>query len=210
LKKYSLLLICLIINSLSFAQFRLNISYGESIRIGKINPSTKFIISSEQGEINLTGFEIRDYKFDKPGIYFVKVEQVKSNYESTDEHPLLPSQIQVNVSRIKMKFDSNRIEFSQPIKKGIETYGTTLSIPISIETYDNEPVLLNYTTIKTAGIGTSVTANLIKDYGELSAGEHIVSYSLKGKVSENTYLMFDFVDANNKVQSVALKSIIEN
>jgi hypothetical protein len=29
-------------------------------------------------------------------------------------------------------------------------------------------------------------------------------------VTENTYLMFDFVDANNKVQSVALKSIIEN
>ena len=109
-----------------------------------------------------------------------------------------------------MKFDGSRIGFSQPIKKGVETTGIILSIPISIETYDNIPVALIYTTVNTAGIGTSITANLSKDYGELSVGENVVSYSLKGTVTENTYLMFDFVDANNKVQSVAIKSIIEN
>jgi hypothetical protein len=69
---------------------------------------------------------------------------------------------------------------------------------------------LNYATVNTAGIGTSITANLTKNYGELSVGEHIVSYTLKGMASENAYLMFDFVDSNNKVQSIALKSIIEN
>jgi hypothetical protein len=188
----------------------LNISYGESIYLKKVEETTKFHISSDSGEVNLKGSQINEYIFETPGQYRIKIEQAKSNNEANCEHPLLPNEIQVNVSRIKMKFDGNRIEFSQPIKKGVETTGIILSIPISIETYDNKPVALIYTTVNTAGIGTSITANLSKDYGELSVGEHVVSYSLKGTVTENTYLMFDFVDANNKVQSIALKSIIEN
>lgn len=210
LKKHYRLFFLFFYALVSFGQQKLNISYGESIYLKKVEETTKFHISSISGEVNLKGSQINEYKFEIPGQYLIKIEQAKSNNVANCEHPLLPNEIQVNVSRIRMKFDGNRIEFSHPIKKGIETTGIILSIPISIETYDNKPVALNYTSVTTAGIGTSITANLSKDYGELSVGEHIVSYSLKGMVSENTYLMFDFVDANNKVQSVALQSIIEN
>jgi hypothetical protein len=210
LKKHYRLFFLFFYALVSFGQQKLNISYGESIYLKKVEETTKFHISSISGEVNLKGSQINDYKFETPGQYVIKIEHAKSNNVANCEHPLLPNEIQVNVSRIRIKFDGNRIEFSQPIKKGIETTGIILSIPISIETYDNKPVSLNYTSVTTAGIGTSITANLSKDYGELSVGEHIVSYSLKGMVSENTYLMFDFVDANNKVQSVALQSIIEN
>jgi hypothetical protein len=210
LKKHHLLFFLFFYALVSFGQQKLNISYGESIYLKKVEETTKFHISSDSAEVNLKGSQINEYKFETPGQYRIKIEQAKSNNEANCEHPLLPNEIQVNVSRIKMKFDENRIEFSQPIKKGIETTGIILSIPISIETYDNKPVALNYNSVTTAGIGTSITANLSKDYGELSVGEHVVSYSLKGTVTENTYLMFDFVDANNKVQSVALQSIIEN
>jgi hypothetical protein len=210
LKKHHLLFFLFFYALVSFGQQKLNISYGESIYLKKVEETTKFHISSDSAEVNLNGSQINEYKFETPGQYRIKIEQAKSNNEANCEHPLLPNEIQVNVSRIRMKFDENRIEFSQPIKKGIETTGIILSIPISIETYDNKPVALNYTSVTTAGIGTSITANLSKDYGELSVGEHIVSYSLKGMVTENTYLMFDFVDANNKVQSVALQSTIEN
>jgi hypothetical protein len=210
LKKHQLLFFLFFYTLVSFGQQKLHISYGETIYLKKVEETTKFHISSSSSEVNLKGSQINEYKFETPGQYFIKIEQAKSNNEANCEHPLLPNEIQVNVSRIKMKFDENRIEFSQPIKKGIETTGIILSIPISIETYDNKPVALNYTSVTIAGIGTSITANLSKDYGELSVGEHIVSYSLKGMVTENTYLMFDFADANNKVQSVALKSIIDN
>lgn len=210
LKKHQLLFFLFFYTLVSFGQQKLNISYGETIYLRKVEETTKFHISSSSGQVNLKGSQINEYKFEIPGQYLIKIEQAKSNNVANCEHPLLPNEIQVNVSRIKMKFDGNRIEFSQPIKKGIETTGIILSIPISIETYDNKPVALNYTSVTTAGIGTSVTANLSKDYGELSVGEHIISYSLKGTVTENTYLMFDFVDANNKVQSVAIKSIIDN
>lgn len=210
LKKHQLLFFLFFYTLVSFGQQKLNISYGESIYLKKVEETTKFHISSISSEVNLKGSQINEYKFETPGQYLIKIEQAKSNNEANCEHPLLPNEIQVNVSRIRMKFDENRIEFSQPIKKGIETTGIILSIPISIETYDNKPVALNYTSVTTAGIGTSITANLSKDYGELSVGEHIISYSLKGMVTENTYLMFDFADANNKVQSVALKSIIDN
>jgi hypothetical protein len=210
LKKHHLLFFLFFYALVSFGQQKLNISYGETINLKKVDETTKFHISSDSGEVNLKGFQINEYKFETPGQYLIKIEQAKSNNEANCEHSLLPNEIQVNVSSIKMKFDGNRIEFSQPIKKGIETTGIILSIPISIETYDNKPVALNYASVTTAGIGTSITANLSKDYGELSVGENIISYSLKGTVTENTYLMFDFVDANNKVQSVALQSTIEN
>jgi len=210
LKKHHLLFFLFFYALVSFGQQKLNISYGESNYLKKVEETTKFHISSSSGEVNLKGLQINEYKFEIPGQYLIKIEQAKSNNVVNCEHPLLPNEIQVNVSRIRMKFDGNRIEFSQPIKKGVETTGIILSIPISIETYDNKPVVLIYTSVTTAGIGTSVTSNLSKDYGELSVGEHIVSYSLKGMITENTYLMFDFVDANNKVQSVALQSIIEH
>lgn len=210
LKKHQLLFFLFFYTLVSFGQQNLDISFGETIYLGKVEETTKFHISSVAGEINLKGSQINEYKFENPGQYLIKVEQFKTVNKESCEPPLLPNQIQVNVSRIKMIFDGNRIEFSKPIKKGNECTGIILSIPISIETYDNKSVSLKYTTVKTAGIGTSVIANLSKDYGELSIGEHIVSYFLEGMVTENTYLMFDFVDANNKVQSVALKSIIEN
>jgi hypothetical protein len=210
LKKHQLLFFLFFFTLLSFGQQKLNISYGETINLKKVEETTKFHISSSSGDVNLKGSQINEYKFEIPGQYLIKIEQAKPNNVANCEHALLPNQIQVNVSSIKMKFDGNRIEFSQPIKKGIETTGIILNIPISIQTYDNKPVSLNYATVNTAGIGTSITANLTKNYGELSVGEHIVSYTLKGMASENAYLMFDFVDSNNKVQSIALKSIIEN
>lgn len=209
LKKHHLLFF-LFFSLLSFGQQKLNISYGESIHLGKVEETTKFHVSSSSVDVNLKGSQINEYKFETPGQYLIKIEQAKSNTVANCEHTLLPNQIQVNVSSIKMKFDGNRIEFSQPIKKGIETTGIILNIPINIQTYDNKPVSLNYATVNTAGIGTSITANLTKNYGELSVGEHIVSYTLKGVASKNTFLMFDFVDSNNKVQSIALQSIIEN
>jgi hypothetical protein len=210
LKKYSILLICLIFNAVSFAQFRLDISYGESIKIRKIEPSTKFQISSSYGTISLKGSEINNFKFEKPGTYFIRVKQTKSDRITDCDTFMLPSEIQVNVSRVRVNFEQDKIQFSKPIKKGVETNGTTLSVPILIETYDNKPILLNYTTVKTTGIGTSVRANLTIDYGELSVGEHIISYSLNGMVTENAYIMFDFIDANSKIQSISLKSPIED
>jgi hypothetical protein len=211
MKKNTALLILLLINLISFGQSKLEISYNETINIKNVEESTTFTISSDYGNLILKGNEISTYKFKKPGIYLIKVDQKKEIHnEETCGHTILPSQITVNVSRIKMKFEGSKIEFSSPIKKNTETSGIVLSIPVAIETYDNKPIMMDLTLVNSSGIGSLITAALNDNFKQLPTGKHLISYNLNGAVSQNSYLMFDFIDANGRVQSISLQSPIEN
>ena len=44
----------------------------------------------------------------------------------------------------------------------------------------------------------------------LTEGRHLIEYKLNGKVNYASYLMFYFIDINNKVQSVPLLNPIDN
>lgn len=210
MKKNILVLIFVFINLVSFGQDKFDISYNETISIRKLEKSTTFTISSEYGTVNLTGDAINHFKFKKPGVYLIKVLQKKNTTDETCERIVLPSNITVNVSRIRIKFDGNKLNFSEPIKKNKETSGITFSIPITIETFDNKPVLMDLTQINSSGIGTSIKATLKNEFKQLAAGKHLLVYDLKGIATQNSYLMFDFIDANGKIQSISLKSPIEN
>ena len=210
MKKNSALLILLLINLVSFGQGKIEISYNEHIKINKVEESTTFTISSDYGTVFLKGDEINQYKFKKPGVYSIETHQKEIKNEDACGHTILPSQITVNVSRIKMKFVGSKINFSAPIKKNSAISGIILSIPVTIETYDNKPVLMNLTPVNSSGIGCSVTATLNDNFKELSTGKHLITYNLNGLVSQNSYLMFDFIDANGRIQSVSLQSPIEN
>lgn len=210
MKKNKALLILLLINLVSFGQNKIEISYDESIRINKVEESTTFTISSDYGNVFLKGNEINHYKFKKPGVYFIKAHQKEISKKDSCGHEILPSQITVKVSRVKMKFDGSKIKFSSPIKKNTETSGIELSIPVIIETYDNKPVLMDFIPVKSSGIGCLITAKLKDNFKLLSTGKHLITYNLSGMVSQNSYLMFDFIDANGRIQSVSLQSPIEN
>ncbi|MEC4004956.1 hypothetical protein OX283_009835 [Flavobacterium sp. SUN052] len=210
MKKNILVLIIILIHLFSFGQSKFDISYNETITLKKLEKTTIFTISSDYGIVNLTGDAINQYKFKKPGIYLIQVIQKIENSGEECNHPILPSQITVNVSRIKMKFDSSKLKFSELIKKNTETSGSTLSIPVVIETFDNKSVMMNVMPINSSGIGTSITATLKNEFQNLSTGKHILVYDLKGITNQNSFLMFDFIDANGKIQSVSLKSPIEN
>ena len=209
MKKNSTLLLLLLISLVSYGQGKLEISYNENIKIAKVDESTTFTISSDYENIVLKGNEINIYKFKKPGIYTIKVDQ-KEIHKDDCGHISLPSQIIVRVSRIRMTFDGNKIKFSNPIKKNTATSGIVLSIPVKIETYDNKPVVMDFTPVKSAGIGSSVEAILNDKFKQLSTGKHLISYNLNGVVSQGSYLMFDFIDANGRIQSISLQSPIEN
>lgn len=210
MKKNSTLLILLLINLVCFGQSKLEISYNETIKINKVEESTTFTILGDSENLILKGSEINKYKFKKPGVYYIKVNQKESKKDDSCGHAILPSQIIVNVSRIKMKFDGNKIKFSSPIKKNIETSGIVLSIPVTIETYDDKPVMMDFTPVNSSGIGTLITAKLKDDFKQLSTGKHLITYNLSGAVSQNSYLMFDFIDADGRIQSISLQSPIEN
>ena len=192
------------------AQNRILISYNEKINLGKVSKNTHFYFSNESENIRLKGNEINNYTFSKPGVYTLKVEEKEMHQQGscTDLH--LPKEILVEVSRIKMVFDSNSISFSSPIIKNKNTEGITLNITVTIETYDHLPASLIMKPIQTAGIGTNIIATLDAKFKELPEGKHTLQYALSGIVIENSYLMFDFEDANGKIQSVSLTTPVIN
>lgn len=210
MKKNSIILFIFLIGFVAFGQSKYDISFNETITLKKIENNTTFTISSEFGTINLIGDAINQYKFKKPGSYLIKVFQPKTTSGEECNHPILPSEITVNVSRIKMKFDQSKLKLSQLIHKNTETSGIQLSVPVTIQTFDNIPVTIDLTPVNSSGIGTSITATLRNEFQQLSPGKHLLVYDLSGIVTQNSYIMFDFVDANGKIQSIALKSPIEN
>lgn len=193
-----------------YAQNKIVISYNEKVNLGDVDTSTHFYFTDGSHKIHLKGNEINNYNFSKPGIYTLKVEEKKaySKESCTDIH--IPSAILVEVSRVKMFFDDKNITFSSPIIKNKSTDGITLRIPVSIQTFDHLPATLNKTTVNSAGIGTNITAKWSADITQLPEGTHTLEYALSGIVTENAYLMFDFVDANGKIQPVSLVTPVKN
>jgi hypothetical protein len=203
-------LLFLLFFNFSFSQSEIKISYNQSIHLKHIKGDTEFNISGASGKVNLIGAKINEYIFAKPGTYTIKIKERSKSKEDACEHSVVPKEFKVIVSRVRMTFDGNNIAFSEPIHKNIETSRITVSIPVKIETYDNKPVKLDFTPVTTAGIGTKIMATLNNSAKELRDGVHILKYSLQGMVTENSYLMFDFIDANNAVQSVALTTPIKD
>ena len=186
-----------------FAQEKISISYNEKINLGNVPKETRFEITGN-AKTRLKGNEINSYVFSKPGNYRIAVaEKTAHNAKSCDEMHL-PKEILVTVSRIKMTFDTRNISLSAPIVKNNETNGIVLSVPVKVETYDHHPAAMNFTPVHSAGIATNIIANLDAKFKELPEGTHTLSYSLSGNVTQNSYLMFDFVDANGAVQSASL------
>lgn len=196
--------------NLSFSQNEIRISYNQSIHLTKVKNDTDFYITGTQLKVHLKGSQINRYLFEKPGEYNIRIKEHIKSKTASCEHSDEQKDITVIVSRIRMAFDANNIAFSEPIRKNVETSKITVSVPVKIETYDSKPALLDFTPVNTAGIGTNIVASLDRNSSELPEGTHILKYHLKGIITENSYLMFDFVDANKTVQSVALLTPIKD
>ncbi len=210
MKKIALCLLFMLSCAVTFSQNVLNIPFGGSITLGKVNDKTQFTISSAFGKIHVKGQQINTYTFDKPGNYKIKVaEYVPKNVASCEAH-ILPKEITVKVSRIKMIFDQQNLAFSEPIRKNVSTENIIMSIPVTVTTYDHLSIQLGNAPVNSAGIGTTIVAYPFLKENILSEGTHVLKYTLTGLVNLNSNLMFDFIDANNQVQSISLPTQVKN
>jgi len=189
------------------AQDKIVITYGNQINLGDVPGDVQFEVQGPEF-IRLKGTKINQYSFDKPGIYSIKVHD-KKHSESDCGRLHLPDEIKVEVSRIRMIFGSS-LTFSSPIVKNVDTQGIVLKVPVQIQTYDHLPAVLNQKPVASAGIGSNIVAHLKTKATELPEGQHLLEYVLSGLATENAYLMFDFVDANDQVQSISVLTPVKN
>lgn len=204
------ILILFFFNNLIISQNSMTISYNEKINLGEVAKEFQFHVTGEFGNTILTGTEINDYKFANPGKYIIKLVTEKHLEDNKCDHDVLPDSIIVNVSRVKMIFDGSKMTFSSPIRKNIDTQGIILSIPVSVNTFNHKSTSIVPKVVNSAGVGTSISGVLLNDVSELKEGTYTFRYRLSGVVTENSYLMFDFMDSNKNIQSFSLKTPVKN
>lgn len=188
----------------------MSIPYGATIALNSVQETTFFTISGQDLSVRIKGKAIHDFVFSQPGEYLITVETNEPFTKGDCSHSSLPKEIALTVDRVRIKFDQQGLQFSSPIIKNKAMDGTHLMIPVIVETYDNQPVILNKQLVEVSGIGSSLTAQLESTSDTLPTGQHLLRYALKGKVTENAYLMFDFVQPNGVIQSIALQHPIQN
>jgi hypothetical protein len=207
-----LLPLFLLFNILGFSQAKseYTINYNEKIDFGNVSQEVSFTIYFNNSIQRFNGSLINYFIFSKPGAYQINVVENIEHKENECGHNHFPKMIKVYVSNVKMTFDTSNLKFFEPITKNKETLGNYITIPVVIESNNNEPIILNKTPVNVSGIGSEIIAILDEKFNKLSPGNYILKYNLSGKVTENSYLMFDFLDTNGLVQTASLLTPIQN
>ncbi|MES2575013.1 MAG: hypothetical protein V4572_08720 [Bacteroidota bacterium] len=187
-------------------QFYKVISFGEKIDFGNVENTATFTITNTKENIvaNLRGTQINNYIFEKPGIY--EIHFFENKVHKTDEchHEMFNENMSVKVNSFKMEFNFSKIQFSEKIQKGKHYDNLVITVPVNISTKENTPTKENAPNMEIAGVGSELIAKPLNNEIIIENGVQLLKYQLSGTVNSETYLMFDFFDLNNEVQTYNL------
>ena len=186
------------------------IAYGEKIAFGTIENAARWTISNAKENIfiHLNGNQINNYLFEKPGIYEVGFSENKSYSENECSHPRFDEKMIVQVSPIKMVFDFSKIKFSDKIEVGRNCEDIFITVPVNVVMKEDHPVSFLISEVVVAGVGSQIIAKPVMQEVLLKSGIQFLKYQLSGMATKEAYLMFDFIDFNNQVQTYNYPEII--
>lgn len=185
------------------------ISYGDRIAFGTVEEDARWTIinTKENRIISLYGNQINGYVFDQPGTYEVSFSEIKKQ-QNECSHPSYPDKMVIKVNPVKMTFDFSKINFSEKIQRGRNCDDIVITVPVTIAAKDNSVAKLNAPGLTIAGIGSNLTAKPLNGSILIQNGVQVLRYQLSGSVDKESYLMFDFFDLNNQVQTYNLPDIV--
>lgn len=189
-------------NSVSQKPYK-TISFGDKIKLGKIEHSIVWTVLLVDSNIQtvLNGEDINNYIFEIPGTYQITFHENKKPAENECSHASFPESFIIKVSPIKMVFDFSTITFNKILEGGVNIENTELSINVNLKTYTNEPVVFSKAKIVAAGVETTISGQLVNDGLTLKVGNNKLVYKLTGSATKNSYIMLDFFDLNDQIQS---------
>ncbi len=219
LKQFLAILLLLVITYSSTAQektaFQSNqyykvISFVEKIDFDDIDPAITWTISNSKNNIYTTvrGNEINNYVFQQPGEYEINFQENKKHDEGC-HHPQFAERFKVKVEPVRMSFDFSKITFSEKIIKGRNYSDLIITVPAKITTKDNSNTKLPAPGMSVAGLGVSFTVEPEEKEIVIGNETKLLKYKLSGIINQETYLMFDFHDFNNQVQTYNLPQVIK-
>jgi hypothetical protein len=184
-------------------QFYKVISFGEKIDFGNFEDTADWTVGNEEENIikHLKGNEINDFVFVKPGIYEIRFTENKKHIENECNHPLFNEKTIIKVSALKMTFDFSTIKFSESIVGEKQLNNIEASVDFYFESYNNEYLNFKNPKLIVVGIGSNIIGNASYKEITLTTGKNKITYQLNGKAAKESYIMFDFYDINNQIQS---------
>lgn len=191
-------------------QFYKVISFGEKIEFGDIDSSISWTVSNSKNNINISlrGNEINDYVFDETGEYDIHFQENKK-HDDECTHPMFAERFRIKVEPVKLLFDFSKIQFSEKLEKGKNYTNLIITVPVQITTKDNLVTKLPAPGMSVAGLEVLLTAQPVEKEIILTNKVQLLKYKVSGIINRETYLMFDFYDFNNQVQTYNLRQIIK-
>lgn len=195
--------------SLSSQSIFKTISFGETISFGTIDNSVQWTIlnKSQNISVSINGNEINKYIFDKPGFYEIHFSENRKHTEECS-HPAFNEKMLIEVTAVKMNFDFSHITFSEKIKSGVNYNDLIITVPVNVVVKENKRANFKVQEFSVAGVGSELKATPLQNEMILTTGKHIIKYKVSGMVKNKTYLMFDFIDFNNNVQTYNQPEIV--
>jgi hypothetical protein len=196
-------------SSIANREFYKTISFGEKIDFGTINTSVKWTITNSKERIatTLSDKQISNYIFQEPGEYEVHFSETKKHDDECN-HPMFSEKMIVRVSPVRLLFNFSKIEFSEKVERGRNYENLIITVPVTITTKENSIAKMSAPGMSISGIGVSLTAIPMINEVVIKDGIQLLKYKVTGTVNKETYLMFDFYDFNNQVQTYNLHQII--
>ncbi|CAM3760158.1 hypothetical protein FLCH110379_22820 [Flavobacterium chungbukense] len=186
------------------------ISFGEKVDLGEIDPAVSWTISNSKNNVftSLNGNEINSFVFQDPGIYDVTYQENKS-HEGECDHSAFPQKFSIKVDATKMVYDFSKISFSEKLERGRNYTDLIITVPAKITTKENSITKLPSPNMSVAGLGVSFTVEALEKEIVIGNKIQLLKYKISGVVNQETYLMFDFHDFNNQIQTYNLHQIIK-
>ncbi|WP_149206999.1 hypothetical protein [Flavobacterium johnsoniae] len=191
-------------------QFYKVISFGEKIDFGTIDESVTWTIANSAKNIHsaIRGNEINNYSFEEPGEYEINFHENKKHDEEC-YHPAFEERFKVKVESVRLTFDFSKITFSEKITRGRNYKDLIITVPAKITAKDNSNTKLPAPVMSVAGLGVSFTVEPVEKEIVIGNKTQLLKYKVSGIVDQETYLMFDFYDFNNQVQTYNLHQVIK-
>ncbi len=188
------------------------ISFGQKLNcLIKIDEMVTWEIK-EKGSGNTiisgSGDALHNYVFNTAGSYVVSLDHHMAYEPNSCNHGSLPDMLEVTVTPIFAKFGFNNISFSSPIQSNVPTNGIEISVNIDVALQGISSYEYKMTTVRTSGTDTEIIATPVQEQVTLINGANQLTYVLSGSVSRPSYIVFDFVDPNGKIQDYTYTLLI--
>ena len=185
------------------------IYFGDSIGMEILNDmeltNLSIIVKNDNDELvaQLNESTLKEFVFSTPGNYKIELssDHVLEKSDKECNHLVHNRIISLLVLPYHLQFDFNKMNFSTELIGGKDMTSALLSIPVEVKIYSGASVNLEKLKFLTAGVNTTLEGITKSDDLILNPGVNLISYQMKGQVSNNTFIMFDFLDNYGLVHS---------